>query len=410
MNLPIFIARRYLFAKKSQNVINIISGISVVGVVLGTMALVTVLSVFNGFENLTKSLYNTFESDLKITVEKGKTFTPDSIKLDNISKLIGVKHIAQVLEENVLLEYHDRQATAMMKGVDEEYVEMTSIHNSIVDGSFGLYDNNYSRAVLGRELASHLGIGSRSFKAISFYVPRRTGKSISTPNPADNLNVDYIFPVGIFAIEKTFDENYVFVPINFARELLEYNNEVTAIEIIADSTINISKLQSQVANLMGEGFIVKNRNEQNASLYRMMRSEKMAVYFILIFILLIVSFNITGSLFMLIIEKKKDIITFRNIGADNKLIRRVFLYEGWLISLFGMFVGIALGLLLCWLQYQFELLKLPANMLISAYPVSVQLWDIILVIISVALIGYLAAWIAINTLSKQLTDETINKQ
>ncbi|MDR1055038.1 MAG: ABC transporter permease [Prevotellaceae bacterium] len=403
MNLPIFIARRYLFAKKSQNVINIISGISVVGVILGTMTLVVVLSVFNGFEHLTKSLYKTFDSDLKITVEKGKTFTPDNEVLVQIVRLNGVKHLSQILEENVLLDYAGRQTIAVMKGVDNEYEKMTHIHDAIVDGSFSLYVDDYPRTVLGRELANHLGIGYRSFEPINFYVPRRGEASVSTLNPAENLNMDQIYLSGIFAIEKLFDETYVFVPIKFARELLEYANQITSIEIMADSTASIAKLQKEIGDLMGEGFIIKNRHEQNASLYRMMRSEKMMVYSILVFILLVVSFNITGSLFMLIIEKKKDIITFRNIGANNKLIRRIFLYEGWFISLMGMLIGLILGLLICWFQYEFGLLKLPQGMLLMAYPVIVKFTDILLVVVSVALIGYLAAWIAISTLSKQLT-------
>lgn len=404
MNLPVFIARRYLFAKKSQNVINIISGISVVGVILGTMALVVVLSVFNGFEGLTESLYNTFDSDLKVVTEKGKTFTPDSIALEKIKSLEGVKFMSQVVEENVLLDYHERQAIGVMKGVDNEYEQMTAIHSAIVDGSFSLYTGDIPHAILGRELASRLGIGTRSFSPLAFYVPRRNSKSISTANPAENLNLDYIYPTGIFAIEKTFDETYVFVPLQFARELLEYTNQVTSLEIMLDSTANAGKMQKQIADIMGSGFVVKNRHEQNASLYRMMRSEKMMVYSILIFIVLIVSVNITGSLFMLIIEKKKDIATFRNIGANNKLIRHIFLYEGWFISLLGMVVGIILGLLVCWAQQQFGLLKLPQGMLLAAYPVSVQWTDIVLVTASVTIIGYLAAWIAINTLSKQLND------
>ena len=402
MNLPIFIARLYLFAKKSQNVINIISGISVAGVILGTMALVVVLSVFNGFEDLTESLYNTFDSDLKITAEKGKTFSPDSTALVKISQLNGVKYVSQIIEENVLLDYSDRQAIAVMKGVDSEYEKMTNIHDAIESGEFLLDDDGYPMAVLGRELASNLGIGSRSFSPVLFYVPRRSSTSVSVANPADNLNMDPIYPSGIFAIERAFDDKYVFVPIDFARGLLEYTNQVTSIEIMADSLANIKNLKNEIQNIIGGEYSVKDRHEQNASLYRMMRAEKMVVYSILVFIVLIISFNITGSLFMLILEKKKDIATFRNIGANNKLIRRIFLYEGWFISLLGMIVGLVLGLLICWLQQYFGLLSLPEGMLLDAYPVSVQLFDIILIITSVSFIGYFAAWIAISALSKQL--------
>ncbi|MBN1132524.1 MAG: ABC transporter permease [Bacteroidales bacterium] len=402
VNLPFYIARRYLLAKKSQNAINIISTISVLGVAVGTMALVVVLSVFNGFDKVVKSLFNAFDPDIKITATVGKTFSPSGEAFDRIRNHSGVAAYSEVLEENALLMYGDQQHIATIKGADSVFVEVTGIDSMMVDGSMTLKDQNRPYAVVGQGVAYYLRIGLSFVDPLFVYTIRRSSK-VNLANPDESVKRRYIYPSGIFAIEQDFDSRYVIVPIEFARELLEYSDEVSAIEVKLNPGKNPEQTQADFKNILGPDYRVKNREEQNELFYRIMRSEKYAIFLILTFILVIASFNIVGSLSMLIIDKKRDIKSLRDMGAGNKLIERIFIAEGWMISLIGSLIGLVAGTGISWVQDRFGLLKLQGSgtFVIDAYPVDIQIPDLILVWLTVLFIGFLAALYPVKQISKK---------
>jgi lipoprotein-releasing system permease protein len=404
MNLPFYIARRYLIAKKSQNVINIISGISVVGVAVGTMALIIVLSVFNGFDELIKSLYSTFDPEIKISLAEGKTFSPVIPGFNDIRNLRGVQYCAEVLEENVLLRYGDRQYIATLKGVDEEFADVTGIDTMIVDGEFELMDQNRPYAVVGQGVAYYLGIGLNFLNPLNIYSIKRTGNVSVSPEQA--INRKFIFPSGVFSIEQEHNIKYVIVPISFARDLLGYSDEVSAIEIKLSPDADLPEVQEQIRSLLGEEYLVQNRNEQNELFYRIMKSEKWAIFLILTFILIVASFNIIGSLTMLILDKKADINTLRSLGASNRLIRKIFLLEGWMISILGAIFGLLIGSLIAWLQAEYGLIKLNSSgsFIIDAYPVVYKFADVLKIFITVLFIGLLAAWYPVRYISRKFLD------
>lgn len=411
MNLPLYIARRYLFGKKSQNAINIISSISVLGVAVGTMALVVVLSVFNGFDKVVKSLFNSFDPDIRITAVEGKTFSPVGNAFDLVRDHTGVIAFSEILEENALLMYGDKQHIATVKGADESFESVTGIDTMIIDGSMKLKDQNRSYAVVGQGVAYHLRIGLSFVDPLFIYTIRRTA-NVNIANPDESIKRQFIYPSGVFAIEQDFDSRYVIVPIEFMRELLEYSDEVSAIEIKLDPKVNPDKTQSEIIDILGPDFNVKNREEQNALFYQIMRSEKYAIFLILTFILIIASFNIIGSLSMLIIDKKRDIKTLRNMGAGNKLIEKIFLLEGWMISIIGSVTGLIIGTTISWVQDQFGLLKLSGSgtFIIDAYPVDIQIPDLLLVWLTVLLIGFLAARYPVKQISKKYLKRLENEE
>ena len=401
MKLSFYIAKRYLFAKKSRNAINVISSVSVAGVTVGTMALIIVLSVFNGLETLVHSIFNTFDPDLKITTEKGKTFIPDSARLSLLSEVDGIACFSLCLEENALLRYGEKQYIATIKGVDDNYVKVSGIDSAMWDGEFLLLsEKGRSYAIPGIGIANNLGLRVNFVTPLNIYVPRRTGSA--DLNPEDAFVRDFIFPSGIYQVEQDFDSKYVFVPIGFARELLEFESEVTSVEIRFDNESKESEIQKNVTAIFGKGFLVKNKYEQQEIFYKVMRSERLAIFIILTMILIIASFSIIGSLTMLIIEKERDIEILRSLGADNTLIRKIFIYEGWLISIIGAFIGIMLGFIVCWIQQEFGLIKLQSNTLImNAYPVVMKITDFIIVPATVLLIGFWAAWYPVRFLTKK---------
>ena len=401
MNLPFYISKRYLVSKKTQNAINIISGISVFGVAVGTMALIVILSVFNGFDELIKSLYSTFDPEIKITLSEGKTFSPSLPAFSEVRNHENVQYFSEVLEENVLLRYGERQYIATMKGVDDEFVNLTGIDTMIVEGEFKLKDKNMPYAVIGQGVAYYLGVGLTFLNPINIYSIKRTG-NISM-NPEQAINRKFIFPSGIFSIEQEHNTRYIIVPIFFARDLLGYQDEVTAIELKLQPGVNAELLQNEIIQILGDEFLVQNRNEQNALFYRIMKSEKWAIFFILTFILIIASFNIIGSLTMLILDKKEDIRTLRNLGASDILIRRIFLMEGWMISIVGAISGLLIGSLIAWLQARFGLIKLSGSgsFIIDAYPVVYKFLDVLKVFFTVLFIGFLAAWYPVKYISKK---------
>ena len=401
MKLSLYIAKRYLFAKKSRNAINVISSISVAGVTVGTMALIIVLSVFNGLETLVHSIFNTFDPDLKITPAAGKTFIPDSSSLSLLSNVNGISCYSLCLEENALLKYDEKQYIATIKGVDENYAQVTGIDSSMWDGEFILKsEQGRSYAIPGIGIANYLGIRVNFVSPLNIYVPKRSGST--DLNPEDAFVRNFIFPSGIYQVEQEYDSKYVFIPIDFARELLQFDSEVTSLEIKFKDESRESSIQKDVTRIFGNGFIVRNKYQQQEIFYKVMKSERLAIFFILTLILIIASFSIIGSLTMLIIEKEIDIEILRSLGADNNLIRKIFIFEGWLISIIGALAGIVLGFAICWIQKTFGIVRLQSDSLImDAYPVVMKVKDFIIVPVTVLLIGYWAAWYPVRFLTKK---------
>jgi len=401
VKLSLYIARRYLFARKSRNAINVISAVSVAGVTVGTMALIIVLSVFNGLETLVQSIFNTFDPHLKITAAEGKTFQAEPAKLALLAKVEGVSCYSLALEENALLKYGERQYIATIKGVDENYACVTGIDSTLWDGEFLLKsDKERPFAVPGIGIARYLGLNINFITPLNIYVPRRTGSA--NLNPENAFVRKFIFPSGIFQVEQEYDSKYVYVPIDFARDLLEYDTEVSSIEIKFNDLADEANVQKDISKLFGNGFIVQNRYEQQEIFYKVMRSERLAIFFILTFILIIASFNIIGSLTMLIIEKERDIEILKSLGANNDLIRKIFIFEGWMISIIGAFAGVLLGFLICFLQKEYGLIKLQSDsLIIDSYPVVMKIKDFIIVPATVLLIGYWAAWYPVRYLTKK---------
>lgn len=356
------------------------------------MALVIVLSVFNGFDDLIKKLNKAFDPDLKISVVEGKTFVPDKHLLEQLSHIKGVAVYSEIIEENVLLKYGDKQYPATLKGVDRNYVKINGLDTMIQEGKFLLEDDKGEYALIGQGIAYYLQVGIKFITPLQVYYPKKDATITMDIN--DAISQRFIFPTGIFAIEQEYDAKYMIVPIKFARNLFGDSISISSIEVRVADKENINEIQTKVQNLFGQTFKVQNRQQQQELFYRIMKYEKYAIFMILTFILLVASFNIIGSLSMLIIEKKKDISTFHSMGADSLLIRRIFLYEGMMISLSGAILGLLLGLFVCWLQVKFGLIRLQGSgsFIIDAYPVSVRIGDILLAFLTVLTIGYLAAF------------------
>lgn len=402
MKLPLYIAWRYLKSKKSHNVINIISGISVAGVTIGTMALIVVLSVFNGFETLVISLFNSFDPPVKVSPVSGKTFDSKTYPWAQISTIPGIKAQTAVIEEKALLRYGTAQFLVSLKGVDSTYLSWTGLDSMMTAGSLILEFKGQPFAVVGQGVAYYLGVNPDDYGSyIEAFAPRRTGKLGSSPDQAFN-RLD-IRPSGVFSIQQDFDTKYVIVPIGFARELFEYTSEITSVEIALTENADVESIPDLIKQKLGPKYLVQNRFQQQETLYRIMQSEKWAIFLILSFILLIATFNVIGSLSMLILDKKKDIAILHSLGADNRLIRKIFMTEGLLVSLSGAIAGILLGTAICVLQQYFGLIKINAeggSFLISAYPVLMKWTDFLFVFITVSLIGLLAAWIPVRSIGR----------
>ena len=395
MRLAGFIAKRYLFAKKSHNVINIISAISAIGMAVGTAALIIILSVYNGFDSLIKTMMSNVEPDLLITPATGKTFVPDDSAYDWIYDQSCVKNMCCVLEEQVFISYDGKQSLAKAKGVDWVYEEESPLRDHLRDGDFKLHKGDIPLAVVGAGLAHEMGISPRFLSGIDICYPTRTGK-ISMTNPAASLEFIRVFPSGIFSVSNDVDAELLIVPIEEMRELLEYDDEVSAVElrlVEGTSKEELKALQKEIGARLGPGFKVKDRFQQNESLYKMMKYEKAAIFMILIFVIIIIAFNIFGSLTMLIIEKRDDIQTLRSLGAQDSLIRRIFVLEGWLISLAGLAGGLVIGVGFSALQQAFGIIKMPGHFVVQAYPIILSWSDILLTIAGVAVIGYIIALI-----------------
>lgn len=371
------------------------------GVTIGTMALIIILSVFNGFESLVISLFNSFDPDLKIEKVEGKTFTTGDLPADEIAAIPGVIRYTEVVEEHALLKYRSNQYIATLKGVTQDFVSKRVLDTMLIDGEMVLLKGTQSQAILGLGVAYYLGIQLNDpFNSITVYVPRRTKKTLGQLE--DAFNSDQLNPAGVFSIQQDFDARYVIVPIDFMRNILEFSDEVTSIEIGLAPDSDREMIQERISRLVGDSFKVRNRFQQQELLYKVMKSEKLAIFLILSFVLFIATFNIIGSLSMLIIDKKKDIAVLQSMGADPPLIKRIFMAEGMLISLSGAILGLMLGGLVCWLQWQFGLVPLEGgseSFIIDAYPVEMQVTDFVYVFLTVFIIGLLAAWYPVRQIS-----------
>lgn len=394
MKWPIFIAKRYLFSKKSQNAINLISLVSVLGVAAASLAMVCTLSAFNGFQELLGSLYRQIDPDLKITAVEGKSFHIDNEAFQQVRNLDNVAVFCESIEENVLARYKNSQTSALLKGVSQNYDSLTHIDDCIRVGYFAPIEHDIEFACIGQGLSSILGTGSSFIDPITLYAAKRHG-SVSLINPANSFKSSRILINSTFNIDqKEVDERYVIAPIEFTRRLTAYEeDEVTSIEIKLHEINKVKQSKKEIQAILGEAFLVQDAYEQQADFYRINRMEKWITYLMLCFILLIALFNVIGSLSMLILEKKNDSKILDSLGATHKNIKSIFLCEGWLITLLGAVLGIALGSLLCFLQQQFGILQLgDGSFIVQAYPVKLQLIDLIFVLFTVMAISIPSVW------------------
>jgi len=408
MNLPLYIAKRYLFSKKSHNAINIISGISACGVALATLALVCTLSVFNGFQELVAGMFTAFDPELKITTTEGKTFDSRDSLVKLVRELPEVEVSTLSIEENAMVQYKGRQAVVTIKGVEDNFEQLTEIDSILYGyGKFVLYDEIVDYGIMGAQLSSTLGTGLRPIDPIEVYAPKR-GQQVNMANPTSSFEQAYLFSPGVvFAVnQEKYDATYVLTSMDFARRLFDYDTEITSLELKLKEGTNTGTVQRKIQQLLGADFRVQNRYEQQADVFRIMEIEKLISYLFLSFILLVACFNIIGSLSMLIIDKKEDVKTLRNLGADNRLIVRIFFTEGCLISLIGALIGIVGGIGLCLLQEHYGLIALgtQGGFVVDAYPVSVQVGDVVLIFVTVLAIGCLSVWYPVKYLSKKLME------
>ena len=401
MKLAFYIARRYLVSKKSVNVINIISGVSVAGVCTGTLALVIVLSVMNGISQIIATNFSSFDPDLKITPVEGKSFLMTDADFETVKKLPEVASFTETIEENALLYYNEREYPATVKGVPDRYNAIIGLDSVFITaGEFVLNRPPHQFAVIGQGISWYLSLGVTYTEPLRFYAPKQ-GK-ISRMNLNNAFTQDYLFVSGIFSIHQEVDSRYALVPFDFARELFQMGDRVSSVEIQLKEAADPKKTKAKIAGILGQNFQVKDQYEQHELIYKVMKSEKWYIVLILGFILVIASFNILSSLSMLIIDKKQDVAILQSMGAETRLIRQIFLFEGWLISIAGAVGGIVLGVFVAWLQSSFGLLKLPGSegtYIMSVYPVQLQIADLFIVFFLVAGIGFLASWYPVRYIS-----------
>ena len=396
MQIEPHIAWRYLVAKKRQNAINIISGISCLAVAVVTAAMICVLSVMNGFGEAVEQMFSQLDPELRITPASGKVLQLDDERVQALYTMQDLAVIAPTIEQTALVEFRGKQVPALLKGVDTTYQQLTAIDSIIIDGNYVVWDGAFERCVMGVGLANTIGIGAHFISPVHIYAPKRVG-NVNMFRPETNFHTKGIFIAGVFAVNQIqYDDTYMLISLPLARELFEYdNNQATALELKLQSGSSLKKVQKTIRATLGEEYIVLNRYEQQADFYRIQMIEKWLTALLLVFILLIASFNIISSLSMLILDKKDDIRLLHTLGADNQMIRRTFLYEGWMISASGAVIGTLLGVAICAIQQHFGLLKLGngTSYVLSAYPVDIQLPDVLLVLVVVLLLGALAAWI-----------------
>ena len=403
MNLPFYIAKRYLFSKKSHNAINVISAVSVCGVALATLALVCTLSVFNGFHDLISSFFTHFDPDLKVEVIKGKVFTPSPSTIEEIKATKGVEVVSLTLEDNALAKYKENQTMVTIKGVDDEFQALTHIEE-ILRGNpeFKLYDEIADYGIIGHSLMYLLGTGIQPFDPIEIYAPRKGGK-VNLANPMANFHRAPLYSPGtVFDVnDSRYATSYIIASIDYARKLFGYTTEVTAIEVRLTDDADVERVKQSLQTIMGEDFTVKDRYEQQEATFKVVEIEKFVTYLFLCFILMVACFNIISSVSMLILDKRDNAATLHSLGATDSMVSRIFIYEGNLIALLGALVGLVLGIILCLLQQQFGFIGLgDGQFVVSAYPVRVQFTDIILVLASVLFVSAISVWLPIRLLNR----------
>ena len=409
MSFPFYIARRYLFSKKSLNAINVISGVSVCGVALATLALVCTLSVFNGFQDLVTTMFTAFDPEIKITAANGKVFDAQDERIQLLKELPEIEVFSESLEDNAMVQYKGRQTMVVIKGIEDNFNQLTAIDSILYGrGDWILHDEVVDYAIPGIELVSILGTGIRFLDPLEVYAPKR-GVKINVANPSTSFESSYLHSSGlVFAVnQQKYDASYILTSLSFARELFQYETEVSSIELRLVADADLKKVKNEIKRILGNDFLIQDRYEQQADTYRIMEVEKLISYVFLSFILLIACFNVIGSLSMLIIDKRNDVVTLRNLGADDQLISRVFLFEGYMITFFGALIGVGLGLLLCFIQQEFGLISLGSGssagaFVVDAYPVSVYATDVILVLITVLVTGFLSVFFPVRYLTRRL--------
>ena len=403
MILSNFIARRYLISKKSTNAINIISVISILGITVGAAAMVIVLSALNGITALVLSLYNTFDPDIKIIPTQGKSFPVTEQLIHKIKNDPAIAHYPVVLEEKALVKYNEKQTVVTLKGVDENFEKLSRFDTVISSGKYILYgDSSIPCAIVGAGIAQKLNItidGTGFTYPLHIYIPKKDKVAMITPEDAFNIGI--ASPSGIFNLNDDFDYKYVVLPLNYVQELLSKNNEISAIELSLKNKSDLESVTDQLKNSFGNSFMIKSRFELNEVLFKTLRSEKWWTFLILAFILLIGTFNVIGSLTMLIIEKKKDIGILATMGADTSLIRNIFMKEGFFITIIGCLAGISIGVLVCWVQLKFKLIPFSEGFVVDSYPIEMQVYDILFIFITVMTIGFAAAWYPVRVFTKK---------
>ena len=409
MNFPFYIAKRYLFSKKSHNAINVISGVSVCGVALATLALICTLSVFNGFQDLVTTMFTAFDPELKITAVNGKVFDGQDERILALRDLPEVEVFSESLEDNAMVQYKGRQAMVVIKGVEDNFNQLTAIDSILYGrGELVLHDEVVDYVIPGVELVSTLGTGIRFLNPLEVYAPKR-GSKINVANPSSSFQSSYLHSSGlVFAVnQQKYDASYMLTSLSFARDLFQYDTEVSSIDLKLKEGSHLYKVQEDISRRLGDEFRVQNRYEQQQDTFRIMEVEKLISYLFLSFILLIACFNVIGSLSMLIIDKRADVLTLHNLGADDGIITRIFMFEGCLISFMGALVGVVLGLTLCFIQQEFGVIALGSGasagaFVVDAYPVSVHWQDVILILITVLVVGFLSVLYPVRYLSRRL--------
>ena len=409
MNFSFYIARRYLFSKKSHNAINVISGISVCGVALATLALVCTLSVFNGFQELVTQFFTAFDPELKITTLDGKVFDSQDERILSLKQIPEIEVFSESLEDNAMVQYKDRQVMVVVKGVEDNFYQLTAIDSILYGrGSKTLHDEVADYAIPGVELISVLGTGIRFLDPLEVYVPKK-GAKINLANPASSLQSSFLHSSGlIFAVnQQKYDASYILTSLSFARKLFQYDTEVSSIELKLREGSKISEVTKKLSDILGDSFSIQDRYEQQADTFRIMEIEKLISYVFLSFILLVACFNVVGTLSMLILDKRNDVVTLRNLGANDRVISRIFLFEGCLISFLGSLFGVVLGLVLCLIQQEFGIITLgngasSGAFVVDAYPVSVHWQDVLLILLTVLVIAFLSVFYPVRYFSRRL--------
>jgi lipoprotein-releasing system permease protein len=396
MQVPFYIARRYLRTKKARNVVNIISGVAMVGVIVGTMALVVVLSIFNGFDILIKSFFSFFDPQIKITVVEGKQFDPSSPDFEQIRNDESVIHFCEVVEEIAHLQFEGRQFISRIKGIEDEFIAMSNLEEVLYDGDLMLNDGNFDYAVIGRGVAYNLGAATNFVRPIYISVPK---KGVGLSSFSSPFKQKHVFLSGIYAVgQQEVDNQYALVPLEMARELLDLKNEVTSVELGLAEGVDEKRFQKKLEKMLGSEYRVQNRYQQHEQYYRVAESERFFIYIILSFIVVIASFNLASSIAMLILDKKKDIHILLSLGMTRDKVSRIFLYEGMLVSVLGATIGMVLGVLVCLGQIHFGWLKFPMSFAVENYPVEIRFWSLVLIGITVLVIGSVASWLPVRLL------------